>query len=334
MVKELKKEMFDIKKAINAFVEQNNRMTHPLKTDFGFLKWLDEGRLVVIGGGSGLGKTAFVLQMLYELVRDNQDREDGVIGIFASAEMMIEELTMRLIVNQQVLDNLNMLNIRKAFNSRLTPVKKFEENIKKTEFILSDVPFYFLNASKFNLKDIIEMIKKTREKKPNKKIFVVIDYLQLLLSDATNLKEMNTVIKELKNCLIENKANAIVISSINRDAIKNNYVDTNAFKDSSMIEYTTDIGILFTFKNEKGKYTLKMDKEKRNLNEIEFYAYCVKNRTGRLFSDQLIFNKLQQRFKINPIKVITQEEFKKQQNENEINREKAADKKLTAFDVI
>jgi len=117
---ELRKETFDIDRSIDLFVKQNNRMTHPLKTEFDFLKWLDEGRLVTVGGGSGLGKTAFVLQMLYELVRDNQDREDSVIGIYASAEMMIEELTMRLIVNQEVLENVNMLNVRKIFNKKLT----------------------------------------------------------------------------------------------------------------------------------------------------------------------------------------------------------------------
>ena len=42
---DLIKQTFNIGKAINLFIEQNNRMTTPLKTDFEFLKWLDEGRL-------------------------------------------------------------------------------------------------------------------------------------------------------------------------------------------------------------------------------------------------------------------------------------------------
>ena len=321
---DLSKNVFNIDNAIDLFVEQNNRMTNPLITNFEFLKWLDEGRLVVIGGGSGLGKTAFVLQMLYELVRDNQNRDDDVIGIYASAEMTIEELTMRLIVNQKAIDNVNMLNVRRAFNSRLTDKETFENNIKQAKFLLSDIPFYFLNASRFNLKNIIEMIRMTREKNKDKRIFVVIDYLQLLLLDVDSLQEMNRVIKELKDCLVECKANAIVVSALNRDATKNDRVDMSAFKDSSMIEYTSDIAILFAFKkenknNNKTYYTLKIDDEKRHNNEIEMYMYCVKNRVNRLFADKLIFNKLEQRFTINPIKIISEkEELNKRKKEIEV----------------
>ncbi len=327
-LKELRENTYNIDKAIELFIEQNNRMTHPLKTDFEFLKWLDEGRLIVLGGGSGLGKTAFVLQMLYELVRDNQDRDDGVIGIYASAEMTIEELTMRLIVNQSVIDGVDMSNVRKSFNTRLTDEKTIKENIAKAKTLLSDIPFYFLNASRFNLKSIIEMIKATREKNPNKRIFVVIDYLQLLMLDTDSLQEINRVIKELKDCLVENKANAIVISALNRDAIKNNFVDMSAFKDSSMIEYTSDIAVLFAFKNDKGKYTLKVDENLRELNKIEFYAYCVKNRVGKMFSDRLIFNKLQQRFEINPCEIIIETKTAdKKYNDDDLSN-------LTAYDVI
>ena len=320
---DLIKQTFNINKAINLFIEQNNRMTTPLKTEFEFLKWLDEGRLVVVGGGSGLGKTAFVLQMLYELVRDNQDREeeDNVIGIYASSEMMIEELTMRLIVNQQILDNVNMLNIRKAFNARITDEKTLKENIAKAKIILSDIPFYFLNASRFNLKDIIDMIKLTREKNKDKRIFIVIDYLQLLLLDVDNLQEMNRVIKELKDCLVEYKANGIVISALNREATKNDRIDMSAFKDSSMIEYTSDIAILFAFKkriNEKKTiYTLKIDEENKHKNEIEMYVYCVKNRIGKYFNTKLIFNKEKQRFIINPPYSIEYEEKSNDEGENE-----------------
>lgn len=327
-LKELRGNTYNIDRAIELFIEQNNRMTHPLKTDFEFLKWLDEGRLIVLGGGSGLGKTAFVLQMLYELVRDNQDRDDGVIGIYASAEMTIEELTMRLIVNQSIIDGVDMSNVRKSFNTRLTDEKTIKENIAKAKTLLSDIPFYFLNASKFTLENIIEMIRATREKNPDKRIFVAIDYLQLLMLDTDSLQEVNRVIKKLKDCLVENKANAIVISALNRDAIKNNYVDMTAFKDSSMIEYTSDIAILFAFKNNKGKYSLKANENIRELNEIEFYAYCVKNRVGKMFSDKLIFNKLQQRFEINPCEVIVETKTKnKKYSDDELSN-------LTAYDVI
>ena len=298
ILEELQKNTFNLDSAIDSFVEQNNRMQDPLQTEFEFLKWLDEGRMVVLGGGSGLGKTAYVLQLIYNLVKNNQDREDGVLGIYASSEMMIEELTMRLIVSQQVLKDVTMKNVRKLFNSSKLSKKQLQEHINQAKFLLSDTPFYFLNASRFNLKNLIQMIKAAREKNPTKRIFVVIDYLQLLLLDSDSLQETNRTIKELKDALVEYKANAIMISALNRDAIKNNYVDMSAFKDSSMVEYTSDLAVLFAFKNEKGKLLLKNIEEDRNKDEIELYAHCIKNRIGKMFSTKMTFNKLKQSFNV------------------------------------
>jgi len=297
-MKELRENLYTVEKAIDAFISQNNRMTKPLKTEFEFLKWLDEGRMVVLGGGSGLGKTAYVLQLIYNLVKNNQseNENDQVIGIYASSEMTVEELTMRLIVNQEAIDNVSMDTVRKKFNDRLVPPEELNEYREKAKFILGGVPFYFLNASRFNLHSIIEMIKATREKNPHKRIFVVIDYLQLMLLGCNTLEEKNRAIFDLKTALTEYRANAIAISALNRDSLRNDYVDMSAFKDSGMIEYTTDIGILFAFKNDKGKYTLKSDEDTKQQSEIELYTKCVKNRLGLEFSNKVIFNKKKQRF--------------------------------------
>ena len=298
ILQELRENTSNLDNAIDKFVEQNNRMQDPLKTEFDFLKWLDEGRMVVLGGGSGLGKTAYVLQLIYNLASKNKDKKDGVIGIYASSEMMVEELTMRLIVNQEAIKNVTMQNVRKLFNNNKLSKKQLQQNIENAKSLLTNIPFYFLNASRFNLKNLIEMIKASREKNPTKRIFIVIDYLQLLLLDNDSLQETNRTIKELKDALVEYKANAIIISALNRDAIKNNYVDMSAFKDSSMIEYTSDLAILFAFKNKNNNLTLKIGEEDRNKNEIELYAHCIKNRIGKMFSTKMIFNKLKQNFEI------------------------------------
>ena len=306
-IEDMKKHLFTIDSAVDAFVSQNNRMTKPLVTEYSFLKWLDEGRIVVLGGASGLGKTAYVLQMIYNLVRDNQSEDNdnnSVIGIYASSEMMIEELTMRLIVNQGVIDDTDITSVRRKFNQKVTSPEQFKENIEKAKFVLSSIPFYFLNSSRFNLKSIINMIRATREKNPNKRIFVVIDYLQLMLLDCESLQEQNRAIKDLKDALIDYKANAIVISALNRDSIKNDFVEMTAFKDSSTIEYTTDIAMLFAFKNAKSKYTLKQDEAHFNKSKISFHTKCVKNRIGNLFNNEVTFDKMQQSFNIRGFDVV------------------------------
>ena len=171
---DLKSNMFTIDNAIDLFVEQNNRMQKELNTDYKYLKWLDEGRMIVVGGGSGLGKTAYVLQMAYSLAKDNRD---DVISIYASSEMMIEELTMRLLVNQSVLSTrYDITNIRQQFNSLKVSKNTLNTNIYKAKKVLDKVPFYFLNSSQFNLNHIIETIRLTREKSKDKRIFVTIQH--------------------------------------------------------------------------------------------------------------------------------------------------------------
>lgn len=293
---ELLKNVFDIRSALSKFIEQNNRLTEPLKTDFDFMRWLDEGRMIVVGGGTGLGKSALVLQMLYDLAKNNEKK---VHCIYATSEMGVEELTMRLIVNQRIFENVDMSNVRKLFNEKIT--RGVEEYAKKVETALHGYPFYLLNAGRFKLGTITEMIKMIRDRHPERRIFVAVDYLQLLTAGA-EAKELETAIKDMKDTLVEERANAIVISALNRDATRNDVIDVEAFKNSSVIEYTADIAILLTFKNEKDKMTLKIPKGYREARKTHIWLHAVKNRLGSFFSNPFEFDKLRQRF--TPVEII------------------------------
>lgn len=322
IISELRENTYNVKKAIASFIEQNSRTISALKSDItSYLRYIDEGRLIIIGGVAGLGKTAYCLQLLYELARDN----DNVIGIYASAEMMIEELMMRLIVNQKIDKDINIKNVRKKFNKKFN--KEIEKLINKAVRYLTNTNFYFLNASRFRLDNIIDLIKITREKNPDKRIFIVIDYLQLLI-DTSNLSEVNVILKKLKDTLVEQKANAIVISALNRESIRNNNVDMSAFRDSSAIEYTSDIAILLTLKKEitkknkrEDKFVLKPSEDDFNQDVMEIYAFSVKNRIGRYFRDRLIFDKIQQRFELIQLENEEEEEPIEEEPAEEINNE-------------
>jgi replicative DNA helicase len=326
MLDELRKNTVDTAGAIDLFIAQNNRVTEPLKTPLSFLRWIDEGRLIVFGGGSGLGKTAFALQTSYELAANN----DNTICVYCSAEMMVEELAARLIVNQQIDDAITMDTVRKVFsnkhNADLISRQNMGELINKAKFLLGLDNFYFLNASKFTLTHIIALVKALRAKNPDKRVFVVIDYLQLLMLDGDSLNEVNRTIKLLKDTLVEERANAIVISALNRDSIRNDFVDMSAFKDSSLIEYTSDIAALFTFRNEKGKPTLKTPEGMRKAEIMGFTLHCVKNRIGAFFDIPLKFDKLRQRFEIGEPEEITQSEPP--------SFEGGREKILNAYDII
>ncbi|MHB1680716.1 MAG: DnaB-like helicase C-terminal domain-containing protein [bacterium] len=284
-----KPETYNINKAIDLFIIQNKRfIDNPLNTIFNFLKGIDEGRFITIGGSSGYGKSALCLQVLYELATQNDD----ILCIYASAEMTISELTMRLIVGSRIYEFLNMRNVRQYFYNST------EEKINDLKVLLNNFNkksnFYFLNANRFNLESITRLIELLRKKNAGKRIFVVIDYLQLLLQ-SSNLNEINTTIKKLKDALVENETNAIVISALNRESTKNNSIDISAFRDSSAIEYTSDIAILMLLKDKNKLYLTNHEINKKE-DTLNIVLREVKNRIGKMEDQEFEFYKYIQKF--------------------------------------
>lgn len=257
-----------LKPAITKFVQQNERMNNPLVSEFSFLTNLDEGRMIIVGGASGLGKTAFCLQMSYNLAKLNKDRADSILVKYFSSEMMIEELAMRLIVNQQVLEGVTMDNVRQFFNPAKLPTEVLESNIRIAEKALDIENFEMVDSSRFTIEKIIEDIKTTRIENPIKKIFFVVDYLQLLCPAS----EMDSALRELKNAIVENGVNIVVISSLNRESAKQQLKELSAFKGNGAIEYGADMAILLT---------ADKDVDLNNDNPIEIEVNLLKNRIGR-----------------------------------------------------
>jgi len=197
-----------------------------------------------------------------------------------------------------------MQNVRQYFyNSN-------EEKINDLKVLLNNFNkksnFYFLNANRFNLDNIINLIELLRKKNVGKRIFVVIDYLQLLLQ-SSNLNEINTTIKKLKDALVENETNAIVISALNRESTKNNLIDISAFRDSSAIEYTSDLAILMLVKD-KGSLYLTNHEINKKTDTLNIVLREVKNRIGKMEDQEFEFYKYIQKFE--PLKDDSQEETK------------------------
>ena len=253
---------------ISKFVTQNERMNNPLVTEFDFLKNLDEGRMLIVGGASGLGKTAFCLQMAFNLAKLNADRADSILVKYFSSEMMVEELAMRLIVNQQVLEGVTMDNVRSLFNPAKLSFEALKANIETAEKALNIANFEMVDSSRFTIEKIIEDIKLTRDENPTKKIFFVVDYLQLLCPAS----EMQVALKALKNAIVEHGVNIVVISSLNRESAKMQLKELSAFKGDGAIEYGADMAILLT-----ADKVVDLNDE----NPIEIEVNLLKNRLGK-----------------------------------------------------
>ena len=104
------------------------------------------------------------------------------------------------------------------------------------------------------------------------KVIIVIDYLQYINGDSLNDKQnVDSITKQLKTLCSEFNVSVIAISSLSRDGAKKN--DISSFKESGLIEYTADYGIILKIK-EKTK-GLAFDEED-NIITLEF----LKNRFG------------------------------------------------------
>lgn len=219
---------------------------------FNFTKYLDGGRIFVLGGSTGIGKTNFALQTMLDIVTSNQN----IIGVYIFLEMMPKEIYTRI------------HNISNLFNVDI-----------------DSLPILFFNKAHFSLPDLKNMIVYLEKEYPNKNFFIVLDYIQLLFSE--NIMYNSQQIIEIKNLLKQTNSNICLISSLNRDSINKNLLHITAFKDNSLIEYSADIAALLVFK-EKNQYkilTSSFDNKKQIPNSL----YIVKNRLGPKIHEDFLF---------------------------------------------
>lgn len=190
--------------------------------------------LYVIGAISSLGKTTFIHQMSDQLAAS------GEPVIYFSLEQSTLQLASKSLSRIMAMKNsdiaMTSLQIRKNGNDKrvadaVATYEEFASNITVVECsfrtTIDDIEQY--------VNDFI----KQRMLKP----VVVVDYLQVILSNDTKQSTKDLVdmhVRRLKQLQEDNKIAVIVISSLNRQ----NYltqIDYESFKESGGIEYTADV---------------------------------------------------------------------------------------------
>jgi replicative DNA helicase len=274
----------------------------PLSTG---IKQLDEAleggfykkNLVILGAISSLGKTTLALQ-----IGDNIARKGNDVLIF-SLEMSKEELIAKSLSRNMFL---------KAYNKRYTALAL------TTREILKGIG---LNENLLNNKDRIEIYKEAYEDYKeniasniyitecndnidinintiNDKIknhiaitgnnpFVIIDYLQIIQNQEKGLTDkqvIDKIVTSLKRIARDNNITILLISAFNR-ASYNQESNLASFRDSSTIEYTSDVLISLqhekldgvTDDTKKVNTNQEQQKDERNLT-----LKILKNRNGRI----------------------------------------------------
>ena len=192
----------------------------------------------VVGAISSLGKTTFVHQ-----IADNLAEAGKYILYFSLEQTRLELVTKslsRIIAKRHgTKDPVSSITIREG---KYTPTQWewIKEAVTEYQRIADKVTII---ESTFNAD--IEFIKNTVADyiKVNRvRPVVIIDYLQIITveGNGSDKQKIDSVVKGLKRIQSENNITLIAISSVNRS----NYltpVDFESFKESGIIEYSTDV---------------------------------------------------------------------------------------------
>lgn len=240
--------------------------------------------LYVLGAGSSLGKTTFLLQMADQLIMDCEP------VIYFTLEQSRLELVTKILSRRTALKcktspkrALTAIAIRGGAVSQEVQDALAEFELDAGIFTIVQGDF---QTDMTKVEQIVEDYVKTTGKVP----IIMIDYLQIIQEDAqlSDKSKIDSITKRLK--IMQRKYNAVVmvISSINRA----NYmlpIDFESFKESGSIEYSADVvwGLQLQILNDPAFTGTKSIAQKRKLIAMAKAASprkvelaCLKNRYG------------------------------------------------------
>ena len=204
--------------------------------------------LIIIGGGTGSGKSSFILQIADNIAKSEKD------VLFFSLEMTFSELVSKSISRiTYELDPDHALTAAEIMYDysiwEEDPELRMNFNEARELYFQKFCPHIFIYRALYFLKleDIRTEIQKhidTYGKTP----VVIIDYIQLLrasMPGSTDKQTMDQVIYGLEQIRHEFQMPVIGLSSLNRGAYgsktKGTNIRTDSFKESGSIEYTAEI---------------------------------------------------------------------------------------------
>lgn len=250
-------------------------------TPLDYFLYLEKKEVNTIIAETGLGKTAFVLDLALRLTNNNYK------GIFFSCEMDLDKISERVIANQLEIP-LMFLQNEKYYNKLLEEeqIKKDIDNIRGKENLV------FYNGT-FTINKIESYIKKFIIAK-GKLDFIVIDYLQLLNLDekgGTTYEKTTEISKSLKRIATDNNICILCISQLSRayqerrERLKKGekfYLSVTDIKDSSQVEMdaTVVIGLVAESKEkfelgEKKLINLQILKQRYGLISTDYYIEFI-----------------------------------------------------------
>lgn len=232
--------------------------------------------LVIVAGRPGMGKTAFIIQQIVDIARQNM-----AVGVF-SLEMSAEQITARVVTNFTNIKNSSIL--RKGLNkTELQQYWNCKDDLVKMNIHIDDTP-------SLSIQDIRLKAKMMKMRHDIKILFV--DYLQLATYEKTTTREqeISKISQGLKSIAKELDIPVIALSQLSREVEKrpNKRPQLSDLRDSGSIEQDAD-EVIFLYRPEY--YNIEHWEEYNNeptTNEIEIII--AKNRHGGLLPERCQVN--------------------------------------------
>lgn len=235
-----------------------------------------ESDLVIIGARPSVGKTAFALNIAL-----NAAKED--ISLFFSLEMSKKQLLQRLAGLTGTIDSLKMKNPKREFHEE--DWQNFSDAIGK----IAGVHLHIFDRAGMDVSYIWSKVRKLRrEYGGERRILVVIDYLQLIEGDQRSKSFRQTEISEISRRLkmMARELNVVVIalSQLSRgvESRQDKHPILSDLRESGQIEQDADL-IVFLYRED---YYTKDSPQKDKLEVI-----LAKHRNGPTGTIELGFYK-------------------------------------------
>ena len=229
---------------------------------------LSQNDLLIIGAGSGTGKTAFALNLLLKLCEDYQ-------CIYFNMEMSKDILYKRLIAIKTGISLKDLNNAKKLSSNDLRKISVASSDLENIILINGSINTPIVKKNILNIKT-------------DKHIVVFLDHIGLIKASGNSLYEkMTNVAKDLRTICLDCNCTIIGLCQLSRESQKNNEIPKlQDLRDSGEIEQSAR------------KVVLLYDEEKDSTNENHNMKMIIaKNDDGNRVIKDFVFERYTQRFK-------------------------------------
>jgi len=264
--------------------EDNNFLG--LDTGFKYLNLVINGLttgLIILAATPSTGKTTFAKQIADQVIEKHRD----AACLFVSLEQSKEELRIKTLSRLSGVENRALQ--RGRLNTESVAWKKVVE--AKEGFASFAGRLQVLEGDRLTTVDRIRLAAlQLRQKTQADRIFIVVDYLQIIPTEGDfgdTRQRVHATTSELRRIGRDLDAPVLAISSINRASYDKKVGSLDVFKESGDIEFSADVAMVMVDDPEKGQteehYQGVMRKGKKVFLDV------VKNRNGEKARINLLF---------------------------------------------